>query len=117
MKPTLRVGLSVTTAEPLLTGGRLDGLGVYSRALLQHLPQQGVEVQPLSFAPHGDQRKLQLGRGLPLSFPVATLGDLLLPQSMYLSTQAALEKGARPLDLFHATDYRIVRMDLSLIHI
>ena len=24
----LRVGLSVTTAEPALTGGRLDGLGV-----------------------------------------------------------------------------------------
>jgi alpha-1,3-rhamnosyl/mannosyltransferase len=55
-QPALRTGLSVTTAEPVLTGGRLDGLGVYSRALLQHLPQAGVEVLPLSFAPHGDAR-------------------------------------------------------------
>ncbi|NVM75674.1 alpha-1,3-rhamnosyl/mannosyltransferase [Duganella sp. SG902] len=114
-QPALRVGLSVTTAEPVLTGGRLDGLGVYSRALLEHLPHAGVEVLPLSFAPHGDTRKLRLGRGLPLSFPLATLGDLILPSSVHLSTQAALGKGAAPLDLFHATDYRIVRMDCPVV--
>lgn len=113
--PALRVGLSVTTAEPLLTGGRLDGLGVYSRALLEHLPQAGVAVLPLSFAPHGDARKVQLGRALPLSFPLATLGDLILPASVHLSTQVALGKGAAPLDLFHATDYRIVRMDCPVV--
>ncbi|MYM91679.1 glycosyltransferase family 1 protein, partial [Rugamonas sp. FT82W] len=45
----VRVGLSTTTAETTLTGGRLDGLGVYSRALLEHLPRAGAEVQPLSF--------------------------------------------------------------------
>ena len=115
MNSTLRVGLSVTTAEPVLTGGRLDGLGVYSRALLEHLPGAGVDVLPLSFAPHGDQSKLALGRGLPLSFPLATLGDLILPQSVHLSTQTALGKGAAPLDLFHATDYRIVRMDCPVV--
>ncbi|WP_371866145.1 glycosyltransferase family 4 protein [Duganella radicis] len=112
---TLRTGLSVTTAEPVLTGGRLDGLGVYSRALLAHLPRAGVEVLPLSFAPHGDARKLQLGRALPLSFPLATLGDLILPSSVHLSTQAALGKDAKPLDIFHATDYRIVRMDCPVV--
>lgn len=115
MNAPLRVGLSVTTAEPLLTGGRLDGLGVYSRALLEHLPAAGVEVLPLSFAPHGDARKLQLGRALPLSFPLATLGDMLLPQSVHLSTQVALGKNVAPLDLFHATDYRIVRMDCPVV--
>jgi alpha-1,3-rhamnosyl/mannosyltransferase len=112
---TLRTGLSVTTAEPVLTGGRLDGLGVYSRALLDHLPQAGVDVAPLSFAPHGDARKVQLGRALPLSFPLATLGDMILPSSVHLSTRVALEKGAAPLDLFHATDYRIVRMDCPVV--
>jgi alpha-1,3-rhamnosyl/mannosyltransferase len=112
---SLRIGLSVTTAEPVLTNGRLDGLGVYSRALLEHLPGAGVEVLPLSFAPHGDTRKLQLGRPLPLSFPVATLGDLLLPASVHLSTRVALGKGAAPLDLYHATDYRIVRMDCPVV--
>lgn len=112
---TLRTGLSVTTAEPVLTNGRLDGLGVYSRALLDHLPQAGVEVVPLSFAPHGDARKVKLGRALPLSFPLATLGDLILPSSVHLSTRVALEKGAAPLDIFHATDYRIVRMDCPVV--
>ncbi|MYM81743.1 glycosyltransferase [Duganella sp. FT50W] len=118
MTSPLRVGLSVTTAEPLLTAGRLDGLGVYSRALLDHLPAAGVEVQPLSFPPHGDPRKVQLGRALPLSFPLATLGDLILPRSVHLSTQVALARGnpgAAPLDLFHATDYRIVRMDCPVV--
>lgn len=115
MPSKLRTGLSVTTAEPVLTNGRLDGLGVYSRALLDHLPQAGVEVVPLSFAPHGDARKVKLGRALPLSFPLATLGDLILPSSVHLSTKVALEKGAAPLDLFHATDYRIVRMDCPVV--
>jgi alpha-1,3-rhamnosyl/mannosyltransferase len=115
MQATLRTGLSVTTAEPVLTAGRLDGLGVYSQALLAHLPQAGVEVLPLSFAPHGDAHKLTLGRALPLSFPLATLGDLILPSSVHLSTRAALGKDAAPLDLFHATDYRIVRMDCPLV--
>lgn len=112
---TLRTGLSVTTAEPVLTNGRLDGLGVYSSALLAHLPQAGVDVVPLSFAPHGDARKVTLGRALPLSFPLATLGDLILPSSVHLSTQVALGKGAAPLDIFHATDYRIVRMDCPVV--
>ncbi|WP_167761463.1 glycosyltransferase family 4 protein [Duganella callida] len=111
----LRVGLSVTKAEPALTGGRLDGLGVYSRALLEHLPQAGVEVFPLSFAPPGDAARVRLGRALPVSFPVATLGDLVLPRSVHLSTRAALGKGAAPLDLFHATDYHIVRMDCPVV--
>jgi len=114
----LRVGLSVTTAEPALTGGRLDGLGVYSRALLEHLPHAGAAVLPFSFAPPGDQGKLKLGRALPVSFPVATLGDLLLPSSVHLSTRAVLhrdQRGAAPLDLFHATDYRIVRMDCPVV--
>ncbi|MHA4868065.1 glycosyltransferase family 4 protein [Duganella sp. PWIR1] len=116
--PALRVGLSVTTAEPVLTGGRLDGLGVYSRALLEHLPHAGVDVQALSFAPHGDASKVKLGRALPLSFPLATLGDLILPSSVHLSSHTALMRGDRaaaPLDLFHATDYRIVRMDCPVV--
>jgi alpha-1,3-rhamnosyl/mannosyltransferase len=112
-----RVGLSTTTAEPALTGGRLDGLGVYSRALLDHLPRAGAEVLPFSFAPPGDARRLTVGRALPLSFPLATLGDLILPSSVHLSTRAALGKDKRiaPLDLFHATDYRIVRMDCPVV--
>ncbi|WP_371866522.1 glycosyltransferase family 4 protein [Duganella alba] len=111
----LRVGLSATTTEPVLTGGRMDGIGVYTHGLLQHLPQAGVEVLPFSFAPPGDARRLSVGRALPLSFPLATLGDLILPSSVHLSTQSVLGTGAPPLDLFHATDYRIVRMDCPVV--
>jgi alpha-1,3-rhamnosyl/mannosyltransferase len=111
----LRVGLSTTTVEPALTGGRLDGIGVYSRALLEHLPRAGVEVLPFSFAPPGDAPRLAVGRALPLSFPLATLGDLLLPSSVHLNVSRVMGKNAPPLDLFHATDYRIVRMDCPVV--
>jgi alpha-1,3-rhamnosyl/mannosyltransferase len=111
----LRIGLSTTTAEPALTGGRLDGIGVYSRALLEHLPHAGVEVLPFSFAPPGDARRLTVGRALPLSFPLATLGDLLLPSSVHLNVSRVSGGNAPPLDLFHATDYRIVRMDCPVV--
>ena len=112
---TVRVGLSATTTEPALTGGRMDGIGVYTQALMEHLPQAGVDVQPLSFAPPGDTRRLSASRPLPLSFPLAVLGDMILPASVHLSTQTALGKDAAPLDLFHATDYRIVRMDCPVV--
>ncbi|MBV6325362.1 glycosyltransferase family 4 protein [Duganella violaceipulchra] len=111
----LRVGLSTTTAEPALTGGRLDGMGVYSRALLEHLPQAGAEVVPFSFPSPGAAERLTVGRALPLSFPLATLGNLLLPSSVHMNVSRLAGKDAPPLDLFHATDYRIVRMDCPVV--
>jgi alpha-1,3-rhamnosyl/mannosyltransferase len=113
--PRLRVGLSTTTVEPVLTGGRLDGIGVYSRALLDHLPGAGCDVLPFSFAPPGDAGRLTVGRALPLSFPLATLGDLILPASVHLHASRVMGRDAPPLDLFHATDYRIVRMDCPVV--
>jgi len=110
-----RVGLSTTTVEPVLTGGRLDGIGVYSLALLEHLPAAGCEVLPLSFAPPGDAGRLTVGRALPLSFPLATLGDMILPAGVHLNASRVMGKDAPPLDLFHATDYRIVRMDCPVV--
>lgn len=101
-----RIGLSLTTAEPALTGGSIDGIGVYSRALLEHLPQAGCAVQPLSFAPRGRAGALQLGQAMPRPFALATLRDLLLPAAR------GLDLG---LDLYHATDYRIVRMACPVV--
>ena len=112
MSGALRVGLSTTMAEPGLTGGRLDGIGVYSSALLRHLPRAGVEVLPFSFAPPGQAARLTLGRALPLSYPLATLGDLILPSSVHLNVSRL---APAPLDLFHSTDYRIVRMACPVV--
>lgn len=111
---TLRVGLSTTTLEPALTGGRHDGLGAYTRGLWDRLPAAGVDVLPFSFAAPGAPHRMTVGRALPLSFAVATLGDIILPASACLHVSRTLAPAA-PLDLFHATDYRIVRMDCPVV--
>ncbi|GGZ00084.1 glycosyltransferase family 4 protein [Pseudoduganella plicata] len=98
----LRIGLSTTTTEPGLTGGRLDGIGVYSHALLRELPQAGCAVIPYSFGPTAS---LSVGRPMPRSLALATVSDLLLP-----GTRQHMD-----VDVFHATDYRIVRMDCPVV--
>ena len=99
---TLSIGLSTTTTEPGLTGGHLDGIGVYSRALLHELPQAGVTVAPYSFGPAA---RLSVGQPMRHSFPLATLRDLALPGV----------REAMDVDLYHATDYRIIRMDRPIV--
>lgn len=101
----MRVGFSTTTIEPALTGGQLDGIGVYSRALVRRLPQQGCTVQPYSFASSGT--RLEAGQRLPLPFALATARDLATPGTVRMHMP--------DVDLYHATDYRIVRMDCMIV--
>ena len=107
----MRIGLSTTTVEPVLTGGRLDGIGVYSQALLRHLPAAGCAVQPMSFAPFApfgkDASALSVGAAMPHSFPVTTLRDLCTP--------GAVRQQMPGVDLYHSTDYRTVRMDCMVV--
>ncbi|MGJ9417175.1 glycosyltransferase family 4 protein [Massilia sp. CMS3.1] len=100
----LTVGLGTTTIEPGPTGGHVDGIGVYTRALLSHLPQAGCTVAPYSW-PHGADPTV-VGQALPHSFGRATLADLATPPWHRLPM---------PVDLFHATDYRIVRMACPVV--
>lgn len=100
----LRVGLGTTTIEPGLTGGQIDGIGVYTRALLSHLPQAGCSVAPYSW-PAG-AGTVSIGQALPQSFARASLADLATP---------GVHRVHMPADLFHATDYRIVRMDCPVV--
>jgi glycosyltransferase involved in cell wall biosynthesis len=103
----MRVGLGTTMIEPGLTGGRLDGIGVYTRALLEHLPQAGCEVSPFSYPRlRGDAGAISIGQAMPQSFEAASLVDLLTPR---------VHKVHMPADLFHVTDYRIVRMDCPIV--
>lgn len=90
--------------EPGFTGGHLDGIGVYTRALLRYLPAAGCEVTPYSW-PAG-KTPPSVGRALPQSFVKATLVDLLTP---------AMHRTHMPADVFHATDYRVVRMDCPVV--
>jgi glycosyltransferase involved in cell wall biosynthesis len=103
----LRVGLGTTMIEPGLTGGRLDGIGVYTDALRRHLPGAGCEVSAYSYPrPRGSAGAISIGHAMPQSFEAASLRDLLAP---------AAHRVHMPADIFHVTDYRIVRMDCPLV--
>lgn len=97
--------------EPGLTGGRLDGIGVYTRALLRHLPQAGCRVAPYAWprprmAGNDAGQGISIGQPMPQSFEHASLVDLLTPGA---------HRVHMPADLYHATDYRIVRMDCPVV--
>ena len=93
--------------EPGLTGGRLDGIGVYTRALRDYLPEAGCTVASFSYPPaRGPQVAMQAGQAFPHSFEQASLVDLFTP---------AVHRMHMPADLFHVTDYRIVRMDCPVV--
>jgi alpha-1,3-rhamnosyl/mannosyltransferase len=106
---SIRVGLSTTTVEPVLTEGRLDGIGVYTSALLRGLPDAGCAVSPLSFPMtpgDGSAARFTIGRSMPHSFAAWSLRDLMLPGGA---------SSRLPIDLYHATDYRIVRMQCPVV--
>lgn len=93
--------------EPGLTGGRLDGIGVYTSALLEHLPRAGCKVSPYSYPRlRGDAAAISVGQPMPQSFAAASLVDLVTP---------SVHRVHMPADIFHVTDYRIVRMDCPVV--
>jgi alpha-1,3-rhamnosyl/mannosyltransferase len=93
--------------EPGLTGGRLDGIGVYTEALLRHLPGAGCNVSAYSYPRlRGTVNAISVGHPMPQSFEAASLRDLVTPRA---------HRVHMPADLFHSTDYRIVRMDCPLV--
>jgi glycosyltransferase involved in cell wall biosynthesis len=103
----LRVGLGTTMIEPGLTGGRLDGIGVYTGALLRHLPRAGCAVTGFSWPPPlAGAGRICVGAPMPQSFEAASLVELVTP---------GVHRVHMPTDLFHVTDYRIVRMDCPVV--
>lgn len=93
--------------EPALTQGRLDGIGVYTRALLSHLPGAGCEVVPYSYpALRKRAGAPTVGQPMPRSFEAQSLLDLATPRS---------RRQHMPVDVFHVTDYRVVRMDCPVV--
>lgn len=88
----------MTPLEPSVSGGRLDGIGVYTKALLSEIPALGQEIVPLSYVP---KNQASVGSTLAPSYPAAMARSLFLPSTFRLKP---------PVDLFHATDYRIASM-------
>jgi alpha-1,3-rhamnosyl/mannosyltransferase len=100
----LNIGLGTTMIEPGLTGGKLDGIGVYTQALLRYLPGAGCKVAPYSW-PRG-AAPVTVGQALPQTFERASLVDLFTPNA---------HRVHMPVDVFHVTDYRVVRMDCPVV--
>jgi glycosyltransferase involved in cell wall biosynthesis len=106
---TLRVGLSANTIEPALTDGRLDGIGVYTNALMQGLPDVGCTVEGYSFPRPGSsvsRRQFSVSSSMPRPFPVHSMLDLFTPNAVRRSMSN---------DIYHATDYRVVRMSCPVV--
>jgi glycosyltransferase involved in cell wall biosynthesis len=101
-----RIGLGTTMIEPALHGGHMDGIGVYTRALLRHLPRAGCDVLPFSWPRARGRATLSAGQPLARSFERASLSDLLMPKHHRVHV---------PADVFHVTDYRVVRMDCPVV--
>jgi glycosyltransferase involved in cell wall biosynthesis len=100
----VRVGLGTNMIEPGLTGGRLDGIGVYTDAMLRYLPGAGCDITAYTWPRLGGGafEDISVGQPMPQSFEAASLRDLLTPRA---------NRVHMPADIYHATDYRIVRMD------
>jgi len=104
----LQVGLSTTTIEPTLTRGWLDGIGVYTNALMHHLPAVGCTVAGFSYPPLQDRKRAWqfAGNAMPHPFSVLSMRDLLTPSRVC---------SVMPVDIYHATDYRLVRMACPVV--
>lgn len=101
----LRLGLSTRTLEPALCPA-FDGLGVYTAALLQHLPEQNIEVSGYAYAPGGDHGVLRHSLPLPRRYGRDLAATLLPGAGRGLDV---------PVDVFHFTDHRVVRTRMPCV--
>lgn len=101
----LRLGLSTRTLEPALSPA-FDGLGVYTAALLQHLPAHEIDVTGYAYAPGGDGGALRHSQPLPGRYGPALASTLLPGPGRGLDL---------PVDVFHFTDHRVVRTRMPCV--
>jgi len=99
----VRIGLGCTTIEPTFTQGKLDGIGFYTKHLLDEMMQLHQSVTPYIFPP---LKRWRMASTLPqgktlLPYIAATSLSLCLPM---LPVHAAIEKN---IDVFHSTDYLV----------
>jgi glycosyltransferase involved in cell wall biosynthesis len=107
----MRIGLSLTTLEPAISAGKIDGIGMYTKNLYEALLRRQENITPYSF-PNTKEKMTSAfpnGRMLKHSYAKSTIGSLLLPFSLH-------GKLATDVDVFHATDHMIPKIkDIPLI--
>jgi glycosyltransferase involved in cell wall biosynthesis len=102
------IGISANVVDERLTGGRIDGIGVYTRALIETLPTVGFAVEPIH-APTFAGVRLRPAPAGSLSFAVPLPIATLLAVASGLPVPGAREVESR-IDLYHATDYRAPKL-------
>jgi alpha-1,3-rhamnosyl/mannosyltransferase len=100
------IGLSANAIDPGLTGGRIDGIGVYTQALLRELPAYGVACQRV-LAPAGVRRRPLSAGALRFRIPLAAG---ISANALFGGTLPGARDVEAGIDLYHATDYLVPRL-------
>ena len=97
----MKVGLGTTILSRGKASGKIDGIGLYTRHLLEHLPPTGIEVSRFGFTQNNkDENIVALGK-----FPPQAIMSTLTGTPFYCSRK--IEQNVR---LFHATDHQIPKL-------
>lgn len=103
----MRIGLSCTTIEPAISQGKIDGIGTYTKNLYEAFIDRDRQVIPFSYPHHGLMNSaLPEGKLFQLNYTLSTITSLANPitPSVYKNLQ-------HHIDLFHATDHMIPKLD------
>lgn len=107
----MRIGLSLTTLEPTISQGKVDGIGMYTKNLYEALLRRNENITPYSF-PNTKKKFISAfpnGKMLDYSYSMSTVGSLISPFSLHKNLKDNL-------DIFHATDHMIPKIkDIPLI--
>lgn len=101
----MRIGLTCTSIEPLITGGKIDGIGTYTKSLYEFFVNQNIEIIPFSFPKsklNFNPSSFPKGQKFPLPYPIATLVSFM-SQNLYRGIESKI-------DLLHSTDHMIPRI-------
>lgn len=103
----MRIGLTLTTIEPMITHGKLDGIGTYTKNLYEQLVQAKQTVIPYSFP--NTKSKLSSafshGKFFNYSYSLSTVASLI-----NLKHHSIHGKLKSHIDLLHSTDHMIPKI-------
>jgi len=101
----MRIGLTCTTIESVLTNGQLDGIGTYTKKLYENLIAQGENIVPYSF-PNSDKNlksDFENGQFFSSNYTKSTVASFLSPTNRHKNI-------AKNIDIFHATDHMLPKI-------
>ncbi len=102
------VGLSSNVLEPVFSGGRLDGIGIYTLALERGLRELGVATRRIG-APVRQGRRFARPQLADVAFgwPMGWAMAVCAVTGIRTPASARVEQA---IDLYHATDYLVPRL-------